>query len=222
MAVKIKFEDIGQTISLAFEKETGPEARRKLLAAFAREKVSEAEAHNTAVLGRPARFETFVDGAKSSNFEGVRPDGQIVAEFELVEEVLLWVGDALFSASPWRTGRFARSHELFIDGVVYESDGPFPTLWDEAFFANTQPYARKLERGLSSQAPDGIYQVVAQQANSRFGNLAKVSFGYRTPLFGAIHDWATRSKLTGKGRPMSSRTRAEWLRRQPAIIIRPR
>jgi hypothetical protein len=222
MPVRMKLEDIGQNITLAFDQMTSPEARRRLLAQFAREKVAEAAAHNSAVLGRPARFETFVDGTRSPNLESVRPDGQIVAEFELVEEVLLWVGDRLFESSPHLTGRYQRSHELFIDGVVYESDGPFPALWDEAFFANTQPYARKIERGLSAQAPDGVYQYWATKAASRFGNIARIKFGYRTPLFGAINYWAARTKMTGKGRPMSSRTRAEWLRRQPAIIITPR
>jgi hypothetical protein len=120
MPVRMKLEDIGQNITLAFDQMTSPEARRRLLAQFAREKVAEAAAHNSAVLGRPARFETFVDGTRSPNLESVRPDGQIVAEFELVEEVLLWVGDRLFESSPHLTGRYQRSHELFIDGVVYE------------------------------------------------------------------------------------------------------
>jgi len=53
-------------------------------------------------------------------------------------------------------------------------------------FLNIQPYARKIERGQSSQAPDGVYQAVATLAQRRFGNVAKITFSYRTAIGGAI------------------------------------
>jgi hypothetical protein len=46
-------------------------------------------------------------------------------------------------------------------------------------FVSTVPYARKIERGLSPQAPDGVYQVVAVLAQKRFGNVARIRFSYR-------------------------------------------
>jgi hypothetical protein len=89
-------------------------------------------------------------------------------------------------------------------------------------FINTQPYARKLEKGASSQAPDGVYQSVAVLASRRFGNIAKVRFGYRVPLFGSINAWADTASAARWAAAKSERReslRAEWLRRQPAIII---
>ncbi|MFX5952760.1 hypothetical protein ABTE58_18965, partial [Acinetobacter baumannii] len=52
-----------------------------------------------------------------------------------------------------------------------------------AFVAGTS-YAPLIEPhggkpGESRQAPDGVYQVVAQMAQDMFGALAKISFAYR-------------------------------------------
>jgi hypothetical protein len=58
-------------------------------------------------------------------------------------------------------GLYKRSHVLIADGVAVD-DGKIPPLAktsDVRF--NIQPYARKIERGLSPQRPDGVYQAVA-------------------------------------------------------------
>ena len=80
--------------------------------------------------------------------------------------------------SPVLTGRFAKSHELFADGVDTENPNIAPPA-EEYVFLNTQPYARKIERGRSPQAPDGVYQAVATLAQRRFGNIARITFSYR-------------------------------------------
>ena len=67
---------------------------------------------------------------------------------------------------------------------------------DEYVFINTVPYARKIERGSSSQAPDGVYQAVAMLARDRFGNVARIT--YLVP-------------------DLSKRERSE---RNPAVIVR--
>jgi hypothetical protein len=87
---------------------------------------------------------------------------------------------------------------------------------------NTQPYARKIERGHSKQAPNGVYETVAHLAARRFGNMARIRFGYRSPLFGSIKEWAGRTRLQPKGRRRTGSSRQDWLTRQPAIIVTPR
>jgi hypothetical protein len=57
-------------------------------------------------------------------------------------------------------------------------------LAEEYTFINTVPYARKIERGSSRQAPDGVYQAVANLARRKFTKLAKITFSYRTVLGG--------------------------------------
>jgi hypothetical protein len=49
----------------------------------------------------------------------------------------------------------------------------------EWVFVSVAPYARRIERGWSRQAPDGVYQAVAALARRRFGSLAMVQFTYR-------------------------------------------
>jgi hypothetical protein len=55
---------------------------------------------------------------------------------------------------------------------------------NEFVFIPGATYARRLERGWSKQAPDGVYQVVGTMAKATFNRLAKISFGYRA-LVGA-------------------------------------
>lgn len=231
MAVRVKVDPIGETFKILFEDAVSGPARSRYLASFARKELSRVQAQQRATGGRTPPYETFVDGRPNAPLESVRPEGRIVFEFELLNDVFAWIGDQLLKHSPvgnagdkrpGHAGLYRASHAFVVDGVALDPGKPLPETFTEAFFANLTPYARKIERGLSDQASDGVYQVVATLASSRFGNLAKVRFGYRTPLFGAVDEWAATTSLTGKGRSMSSRTRAEWLRRQPAIVITPR
>jgi hypothetical protein len=154
----------------------------------------------------------------------------ILFEFELVQDLLRYIDEWLILASPVgrandpRPGHpelYARSHRMFLDGDLAEVDAP-PRPFSEAVFVSTVPYARKIERGLSNQAPDGVYQVVATLAARRYSNYARIRFGYRTPHdFGAIAEWSrtTRLQSHAASRNRPGPQRQEWLQRQPAIII---
>ena len=156
-----------------------------MLAAFAADAIEDAKQQNKRVLGVVPPYEVYVDGREGAPLTSVQPNGTIRAEFQLVNEVLAWINTQLQMHSPVLTGRYAKSHELFADGIDTENPNMAPPA-EEYVFLNIQPYARKIERGLSPQAPDGVYQAVATLAQRRFGNVAKITFSYRTAFGGAI------------------------------------
>ena len=198
MKVSTRIEPIARDIALLIGDDLSAEAQSRMLAEFAEDEIAEAERTNLLALGGQVDKEVFVDGRKGAALASVRPDGVIVAEFDLVHDVVEWIGQQLVLTSPRLSGDYAKSHVLFADGVENKVGGSVPPA-SEYIFVNTQPYARKIEAGLSSQAPDGVYQSVAVVAARRFGNVARVRFTYRSITAG------------------SGKTSAE---RQPAILVR--
>ena len=201
MTIKTRIQPISRDIEVMIAQVLSPQARSQHLADMARQGLGDAKAVNRSVFGRETPHETFVDGAKTDNIDSVKPDGRIAFEFSLFGEVLGWIGNELVMNSPILTGQYARSHILLADGIEIEP-GSVPEDAREYVFVNTVPYARKIERGLSPQAPDGVYQAIAAVAARRFGNIARISFSYRSLLEG------------------SSSSRAErTASRQPAILV---
>ena len=215
MALTTRIQPISREFELMMAQDLGPKARSAMLAGFAAETTAEAAQQNKRVLGRVPPYDVYVDGREGAPLTSVKPDGVMRAEFQLVGETLAWIFEQLQRHSPVLTGRYASSHELFADGVDVGNPNAPPAA-EEYVFLNTQPYARKIEgyRGLggvvhrapsSLQAPDGVYQAVATLAARRFGNVAKITFSYRTAIGGDIIGGkeGDRSKL-----------------RNPAIIVR--
>lgn len=221
---RIQIIDRDLSVTLPEASEAG---RAKLFQEFAREELGKALQQNKAVLGQMPDYETRVDGAPA-RLDTARSTSTVEFEFELADEMYRWIFEMLILNSPVgkatdpRPGHpelYAKSHVFFIDGNEYDPEGPVPMPQDEAVFVNVQPYARKIERGLSSQAPDGVYETVALMARRRYGNFADIKFSYRTPFnFGAIHAWADTTSMQSPYRRGGKRD--EWLRRQPAIVIR--
>lgn len=197
MSIRARVPAISRDIELMIADTLSPGAQSKFLADFAREKLEEAQSENRAALGRVPDHQTFVDGQRRDDLESVRPNGVIAFEFELLEQLLAWIGEQLVLHSPVLTGKYANSHVVFVDGVE-AAPGAVPVDGEEWAFINTVPYARKIERGLSPQAPDGVYEAVAAIASRRFGNLARIRYTFRS--------------ITGGGKDKSDR--------QPAIVVR--
>lgn len=179
MAVTIKLEPLARDVQVLIGDLQG-DAASEVFAAFAEEEIDEAKEINASVLGRVPPYQVFVDGKQGAPLESVQPDGIIIAEFELVSDVLIWISEQLTKYSPVKTGRYQRSHELFADGKLVSTIDQVIPLADQYVFVNTVPYARKIERGSSSQAPDGVYQAVAGLANRRFSNIARSSYTFAT------------------------------------------
>lgn len=198
-----------------------------MFAEFAAQVIEDGKAQNARVLGRVPPYTVSVDGRLGASLESVKPGGVVFVEYELVFEALQWIADMLEQFSPVGTppkdrhpGLYKRSHVMIADGVMVP-EGTVPPVASRISFVNIQPYARKIERGLSPQRPEGVYQAVAKLASSKFSNVAKITFGYETPLFGAIDEWAASpsGRAWGKRKRKGAKGQAEWLRRQPAIIV---
>jgi hypothetical protein len=214
--ISTRLEPVERDIALVLEDVTSGEAASAILAQAAAQARDEAIKQNMQATGSRPEVTTYVDGRKGAPLASVKPDGTILFEFDVLTDLFLWIANQLIKHSPVLTGRYRASHQFYADGLAVDPAGDVPDA-EEYVFLNLQPYARKIERGLSPQAPDGVYQVLAKMARARFGNVARIAFGYRAPMHGAIHEWASITRMPSRRSPQG---RAEWLRRQPAIIIR--
>jgi hypothetical protein len=225
--LQAKIDPIARDIEVLVARDLSPQAQSAALAAFAREQKAEIAAVNDAAMGKKVPVQTTVDGVADASEDMVRPAGTIVYEFELASDMLEWIGEQLVTHSPVKSGRYARSHILLADGVEFDPlSGDIPPA-REYVFSNVQPYARKIEgdnnrEPESSQAPDGVFEAVAALAQRRFGNIAKIAFGWRSLRGAAALDaWAgseSAARLIAKRRG-SKANKADWLARQPSIIV---
>lgn len=183
-AISARMEPIERDIELLISSALSPKAQSAMLARFAREQLGIAQEVNQRATGRIPPHETFVDGKAEAPLESVRPDGRIVFEFNIVLDLFAWIGAELVQHSPVGpppAPAYRESHLFFADGVQVPMGGKVPEATSYVF-VNSTPYARKIERGLSPQAPDGVYHVVAVLAQKRFGNIARIRFTYRDML----------------------------------------
>lgn len=216
-----KVSALFREVELTFEAHLSPRVRSRRLAAYALEKITEAKRTNAGPGGEPAPHRQIVDGREGAPLASVKADGVIVARFNLVAEVLLWIGDELVKNLPVLSGRFAQSHVLYADGEPHKPGTPFPDAAEYAF-VNVQPYGRKIEKGHSKKVPDGLYEGVSVGAGQRFGNVARITFGWRA-LSGAValETWAGKTGMNRRDRDLKGEALQEWLRRQPTIFVRP-
>ena len=218
MATKVTVEPIDRDVAIMLDETLSPKAQSAAFAEFARQTLAEVSAENKDALGAVPPYDTFVDGSEGKSEDSVSPDGEIVYVFRLVGDVLTFIDQQLIEHSPVKTGRYQRSHKLYADGT--ETDPDDPAQASEYVFLNIQPYARKIESGLSHSAPEGVYEGVARLASARYDNIAKVSFEYRPAPDGPVADW---SATAVAHRHASAHHRhsdpSKWLLRQPAIIV---
>ena len=228
MTITTRFDPIGKDIFFGADSELTPEGQALALAAFAAEAIAEADAQNKAALGRAVPRQTYVDGSAARSLASVRATSIIVAEFELATDVVQYVWDEVQKHSPVLTGAFKVSQKIYADGA--EVAGPVEAVAanpDEIVIVSDVPYARKIEgvpgsknhsKPQSSQAPGGVYQVVAVLAAARYGNSAKIRFSFRAPISGGLDQWARKHSGKAEGKAKQHREHQKDIR-QPAIII---
>ncbi|MCC0809191.1 hypothetical protein FPV16_23840 [Methylobacterium sp. W2] len=218
----VRLEPLARDIALLIDEELSPAAQAQKLTEAAREALLDAQGTNRQALGYVPDHDTFIDGGKRSDLSGVRASSIITFEFHLLIDVIQWVDEQLIIHSPVKTERFARSHVWFADNVEMDPLNPPPA--ESYIVLNEQPYTRKIEKGLSPQAPDGVYEAVATLAKRRFGNIAYVGFSFRSFPGGAVGKWAdsaSAAKLAKDVRGGRQSQHRDWLTRQPCIYIDP-
>lgn len=195
MALKVRITPLEKNIRLLIDGRLSPEARSQRVAAFARSEIAAVDAQNAAVLGTAPPKTVSVDGRLGAPLESVNPDrGIIVAEWSLIGDVLQWIFATLRARSPRLTGAYLQGHELYADGSL--CDPTEPPLAQQYVFLNSVPYARKIEiakvKGppprdtFTIQVPNRIYERTANDAQARFGNIAKIRFTYSAAEGGQI------------------------------------
>ncbi len=218
----VRLDPIARDIALIIDEELSPEAQGRKLAEAAQEALIEAQGVNQRALGYVPDHDTYVDGARRADLGSVRGGSTITFEFQLLSDVIQWVDEQLIIHSPVKTERYARSHIWFADGVEFDPLKPIPA--EEYIALSSVPYARKIERGQSQQAPEGVYEAVATLAKRRFGNIAYVGFSYRSFPGGAVGKWAqtqSAQELAKRVRSGRASAKQDWLTRQPCIEIDP-
>ncbi|HVJ31662.1 MAG TPA: hypothetical protein VND94_00990 [Terriglobia bacterium] len=163
------------------------EARRQALIQLAEESFATADRQNTEVLGRPAEYDTVVDGKAGVSPDRVKEGGTIVYLFKVGSASLqAAVDDAfriLMELSPVLTGRYQHSFRLFVNGTERDASkeaGPIElTDADEVEIVNMVPYSRRVERGWSNQAPNGVVEIATTALRAQYGNILQILFTYR-------------------------------------------
>jgi hypothetical protein len=218
MGVSVRVQPFERDIQLLINETLSPSAQSREFGKAARQIIEQIDTQNDAAMKRDVKYETFVDGKQSAALETAKR--VIVAEWALGDTMFRDIMKMLREKAPVLDGTYRDSIELFADGVIVAVDGTIPQA-AEYFFASTVPYARKIEKGRSNQAPDGVFEAISALANKRFGNIARIKFGFRSIQGGAIGQWAGSAKVVAaqKIRNRNAAKRQEWLQRQPAILI---
>lgn len=171
---ELRLQGMAREVNLAMH-DLDAESRKKLVLQAARENLEEAQKIN----GTGVPFTTIVDGQRGAAITNVRDGGVIVYLFNSAVQAVVATLSALRQNAPRKSGRYASSFVVLINGT--QASPPYDVqITDTVTFTNLQPYARKIEQGLSSQSPNGVFEVVARQIRREFGSFLSVKFTYRS------------------------------------------
>lgn len=207
--------------------------RGQAVADYAAAALRGAQIANRLALGYSPTYRSFVDGVQSTALAKVKLDGgRIDFEFDVpaIDATLLrWIAGELFRQSPHVRGDYQRGHIVLADGKLIDVYGPIPATAKEFIFTNSEPYARKIEIGTTEsgrafviQVQPRIYERVGKAARSMFAD-RKVSIltEFRPLDIGAIKSWSgsAGAHRIARRRGGNPNHHADWLKRQPAIIV---
>lgn len=183
--------------------------------------IATAKAENAKIMAeepRPAGFVRHVDGVEGAPEESVKDGGVIVYDYDRLDIIAAFALDTLRQLSPVDKGDYVRSHTLFIDGKPVEDLSGWRE-GQQVAIANTMPYARKIEvGGKKFRTHPHVYERAQKTVAQRFGNMANIAFGYMQVDIGDVAEWSVKARVSHRGHA-STKTRDDWLRRQPAIFL---
>jgi hypothetical protein len=184
---RTSLDALKQTVTVTWP--TRDKARAKeFLVRFARENTARIVNEQQARAGVKPGVDMYANQKGNSNLQSVVLPGPIISDFQYLGEIILVTLGALRAASPVRSGAYRDGHQIFINGApVATLPNPLPP-GSEIMISNTVPYARRIEIGKTAagrafviQVPNRIYERVAKNIiGKRYGNIAKISFGYVT------------------------------------------
>lgn len=157
------------------------------------------------------------DGVVGRDYHQVKPFGRIefVAQ-PTIREAVLWAREMVRQLSPVLTGRYRDANVVLLNGqgvtgnslAVLDSARP----GDRVQLVNIEPYARKIEgeranrrkqwkrrRGLSKQAPGGVYRVVYAMLQQRYGSTLFVDYRLERLAIGDAESRSTVRNPRSKG-----------------------
>jgi hypothetical protein len=207
MAVKAKIDSIERDVQLIVSEMLSPEAQGREIAAYASGEIAKTDNINRSILGRVPPRRTWVNGSEGAALDTIRPGGAIVTEWEIVTDLLEWFARTLIERSPRVTGDYIRGHTLFADGVEVPRGAEIPAGATEFVFINLVPYVRRIEVGKTDsgrdfviQVPNRIYERTYKDGKARFGNQAKITFGYETQIGAYRLKFDQKHRTWNKGR----------------------
>lgn len=182
MVLKTQTGPFSGNINLLISRTLSPSARSKKFAEFAKAGIAEADAINSRALGRVASRAVIVDGRAGAPIDRVKPEGLIVAQWDVGTPALTWIWNALRDRSPILTGKYRKGHQLFADGAELLLGAIIPIA--RAYrFVNAEPYSHKIEVGKTESGrdfeimvPNRIYERVAREADSMFGKFLIIDY----------------------------------------------
>lgn len=182
MAFKTQIGPFSGQINFLISKTLSPSARSKKFAEFAKAGITEADAINGRALGRPVSHTVTVDGQAGATIDSVKPEGLIVAQWDVGTPALIWIWNALRNRSPFLTGKYRKGHQLFADGAELALGAIIP-IARAYLFVNAEPYSHKIEVGKTESGrdfeimvPNRIYERVARETDSMFGKFLIIEY----------------------------------------------
>lgn len=144
--------------------------------------------------GAMLTFEVLTDGSPTKPPSMVKPRGKITAVDEAAQDFREAIGkvfDHLLSISPYSpksqrdiargmTTHYIEAHHLYVNGSRLASEEAIrayePQRDDQIMFVNSQPYATRIERGWSWQAPTGVYRVTANRLKRDYRDTLEIAY----------------------------------------------
>jgi hypothetical protein len=133
--------------------------------------------------GYAPQWEAYANRPGNSNLLSVVLPGPIVYLYRYATEVVEVALTTLQRISPVRSGLYAKSHTIYVDG--HEVSRAPTVMTREVAISNPVPYARKIEIGKTRsgrafviQVPNRIYERTARALQQRYRNVATIKFDY--------------------------------------------
>lgn len=223
----MKAQAFRQQIRVFTNENLGPAARSARLANIARSALADLQAEGRA----GSTYRLFVDGQPATTEYSVRGDGtgRILYAFSYIADAVTFALDFLRARAPVRTGLYAHSWWIGIDGRFVKADSFDPNdipAAAEIIIGNTQPYNRKVDvqrngtKPLRFSVPPGEYDDCVAALKQRFGNTmtAKRVYDYNFPGKYILRNHQVRK---GGRRAGAVVRKAGDAGQSPAIVINP-